>query len=169
MNNDIKTTHDSGVATHYTPAVEEFHVGFALELSVREARSPENFMKVMAKDRWEPIVLGDGSKYDQLLKGDLLRRKQFDPSVCRVKFLDRKDFDELYFRLDGVTSDYKIGRRCSRYIGFGKMDGVQIIHNPGTHHIMIIRYDIALVNFIEAKNKSRLCQILQWTGIIQES
>lgn len=177
MKNDIKLTHDNGgVMTYYTPAIEEFHVGFEYEFhglttggltmtDFLEGNS-EVITKPHDKIWYKETVVIEPPFSSRTLK-DI--RDLFKSDQIRVRFLDRKDFDELYFRMDGVTSDYRIGVRCSRYVGYNKMDGIQIIHNPGTHHIMIIRHDIAVINFIEAKNKSRLTQILQWVGAINES
>ena len=165
---------------YYIPELHELHYDFECELSVTTATSPSD-----TETHWEKITIGDGSKYDQLLRGNLLRRKSFEIEACRVKYLDRKDIEsfsigDIKFRYDNNAEPIP-SRKDSLEMPIAYMLDDQlvtgqlwILYHYEKDNIIWIEYikDCGGEGFLfkgYCKNKSQLKQILQWTGIIQGS
>ena len=141
------------MSKYYTPKIEEFHVGFEVQLL-----DP-------AYNEWIDFVVGSKFKDPGLWF--------FNSNKCRVKYLDIKDIESLGFmsidepqalsledayERDGVVIRYS--PPFSTYKGIVKIGYRNLIRDASG------RYDGFSTNFKgELKNKSELKRVLKQIGI----
>ena len=81
---------------HYTPEIEEFHVGFEYEVFQKAPEMPEgewlSFMPIETEDKWYKLTYPDSFLGYNL---DKIFRTYKD---IRVKYLDKEDIESLGFK-----------------------------------------------------------------------
>lgn len=140
------------MSKYYTPEIEEFHVGFECESLVTTAKGILNI-----KIDWHKVTIGGESKYDNLVKGELMHSGKLLLNLFRVKYLDREDIESLGYEFDRKTAfGFRFIKNTS-YLFFRSFveDNIMImdlepLENPPTYII---------------KNKSELIKLLKQKGL----
>lgn len=78
---------------YYIPEIEEFHIGFEFELSIKTWEANKNPI-----ESWQKVILGTKSIGNDLFIGDSINRKEIQNTSTRVKYLDKEDIEELGFK-----------------------------------------------------------------------
>jgi hypothetical protein len=133
---------------YYTPAIEEFHVGFEYE---------QSSIKMVAPKKWSKEIFYLNNGHIDIVKyGDLDKN-------TRVKYLDKEDIESLGF----------IGQEANTV--YFKKDKYRLVHWLASNEIgrdisIYESYDggtqeEALVRKVIIKNKSELKKLLKQLGI----
>lgn len=121
---------------YYTPTIEEFHVGFEIQIvNIENAQ-------------WGIYVI---KKEDSF--------KEFDLDFCRVKYLDKEDIESFGFKLvqsgSNGCSSYKLK---DLYITINEINYSNILISNNKEHQFFIPITI--------KNKSEFSRLLKQLSII---
>tara|TARA_R110002074_G_scaffold237241_1_gene409132 strand:- start:358 stop:819 length:462 start_codon:yes stop_codon:yes gene_type:complete len=153
MGTDIKrdVTSDKEMENkYYTPSIEEFHVGFELEL--------------LTHSGWERATIEDGDEYYDIVLapgGEGVDNK-------RVKYLDREDIESLGWKL---VEEY--ARNDAYYFSFKKKHTELVLYPGFEETTVLIQHGSATgINSKgypifrgQLKNKSELKRLLKQLGI----
>ena len=94
---------------NYTPETKELFPGFECEALIATAKSIKS-----VKTRWEKIVIGGHSKFDHLIQGERVLKRELEAGIIRVKYLDREDIESFAWILDEEFKDGRLSFQLSK-------------------------------------------------------
>lgn len=123
---------------YYTPEIEEFHVGFEFEYLYRNSWHKN--------DLNQPFIHAELDEFQDSLD-------KVAHAICRVKYLDEQDIEELGFQVEYQADGFFNLNWNNAFIG-SFFEGKQVVHN------------VELFNtYFMIKNKSELKRLMKQLGI----
>lgn len=143
---------------YYTPAIEEFHVGFEYE----------GLESYKGLSKWQKLIY-DGSYFVINTKDDSIEFiQEFRKDLVRVRLLNKEDIESLGFKNEG--KHYSIAFNDPRKYD----DVVHLMHNPNSRWVLLTQgdkessfYDFKTRFCGYVKNKSELKFIMKCLGILE--
>lgn len=141
---------------YYTPAIEEFHIGFEYEVLCNPTKSSEDDPAYYLEWSEETFYLNE-SHINLVKYVDIQDRVDKEGSI-RVKLLDQQDIEDLGFV-------YNSGMLQQDFIGYDK-DIFKLIKFKNNNKVMIFGKEYITLFEGIIRNKSELKKILQQVGAL---
>ena len=120
------------MSEHYTPTIEEFHVGFKYEQYEDYDHLPEKL--------WHKQVYGENGTNPELL--DYVSSSGIERKTLRVKYLDQKDiegegfeFDKAFAEHSGAKKSANIYHKDIKYRG--DKQSLMLLHNTFSNWVLL--------------------------------